>query len=77
MLERAGAMPTKYEVTYQVDKSVQPWMDDDNVVEEGETVYAYNGYTYGCIGDGIAVSRQPDQTPFFELPRDAVRELVE
>lgn len=48
-----------------------PWLDRD--MKEGEVVYQYTGATYGCIGfDGLAVSHEPNMTPFFELPRTAL-----
>jgi hypothetical protein len=39
---------------------------------EGEQVYRYDGWTYGCIGDGIAVSRELNAPPFLELPGNAL-----
>jgi len=42
---------------------------------EGIMVYAYSGCTYGCIADGIACTEVPGETPFFELPRDSVKEI--
>lgn len=40
---------------------------------EGEIVYEYKGHTYGCIRwPGIAVSREPGETPFMEIPHDEV-----
>lgn len=40
---------------------------------KGATVYRYEDYTYGVISpQGVAVSLVPDQTPFFELPSDAI-----
>ncbi len=47
------------------------WLDAD--LEKGKVVYRYDGYTYGVIGRGIAVSDVLDQTPFYEIPRDAVK----
>jgi len=47
-----------------------PWLDED--LPAGLDVHKFNGCTYGCIGAGIAVSRQPNESPFFEIPRDAV-----
>ena len=41
----------------------------------GTIVYEFFGVTHGCIGpDGIACTKEPDKTPFFEVPRNAVRE---
>ena len=49
-----------------------PWLDRD--YGNGETVFTYTGFTYGCISPGgQACSDGPDnETPFFELPRDAL-----
>jgi hypothetical protein len=66
----------KFKLRYQVDQQVQPWMGEDEVVKIGEVVYLFSGCTYGCIGAGVAVTRQPDQTPFFEVPRDALEEVA-
>lgn len=66
----------KFKLRYQVDQQVQPWMDKDEVFAVGDIVYPYSGCTYGCIGAGVAVTRQPDQTPFFEVPRDALEEVA-
>ena len=39
----------------------------------GKEVYEYSGYTYGCISpSGIAVSDQPEMSPFYEMPADSV-----
>lgn len=40
---------------------------------EGDEVFAYHGHTYGCISSGIACSEKENETPFFELPKDAVK----
>lgn len=42
---------------------------------KGTVVFAYSGYTYGCISDnGTAVSLDGD-VPFFELPIDALKRI--
>jgi len=47
-----------------------PWLERD--FHEGELVFKYTGYTYGCCTyTGIACSLDGD-TPFFELPNDAI-----
>jgi len=49
-----------------------PWLDLTGL-PEGTVVYEYSGYTYGCISDnGIAVSNEPDSSPFYEVPADSV-----
>jgi len=53
-----------------VTKDECPWLHDD--LPAGLEVYEFTGCTYGCIGAGIAVTRRPNENPFFEIPRDAV-----
>lgn len=65
-------MTQAYMVKRDITKREQPWMDDDDVIEQGAIVYLYHGCTYGCIGDGVAVTRQPNVTPFFEVPFDSL-----
>lgn len=52
-----------------VTKAECPWLDAD--LSAGTEVYRFDGCTYGCIGSGIAVTRQPGELPFFEVPHDA------
>ena len=54
----------------RVTKTECHWLDED--LPAGIKVYEYRGCTYGCIGAGIAVTLEPNKTPFFEIPRDAV-----
>lgn len=70
-------MERAFRITRRIDRSEQPWMDDDDVIEKGEVVYSYGGMTYGCIGKGNAVTRTRGQTPFFEVPRDALEPISE
>lgn len=56
--------------------------DPDNyghrTFKKGEILYKYTGYTYGCIGDGVALSEAGSrETPFFEFPADAIEEITE
>jgi hypothetical protein len=48
------------------------WSDRD--ISEGERLYAFLGYDYGCVGPGgIAMTFNADGSgPFFEFPADAV-----
>lgn len=42
-------------------------------LKKGSVVYRYDKHTYGCIGNnGIAVSDEPNEEPFYEVPKDAV-----
>jgi hypothetical protein len=72
----------KLRMTRTIDEREQPWMADEyatvKMVEEGSVVYEYTACTYGCISsDGIAVSFEPGQTPFFQVPRDAVEPFTD
>lgn len=69
-------MERTFKVIKRVDKSVQDWMDDSEAIEEGAIVYEYKGCTYGCIGSGIAVSRERGQTPFIEVPTDCLEQVT-
>jgi hypothetical protein len=60
----------KYIVTREVTVQECPWLTKN--MEAGTVVYHYFGPTYGCISDGTAVTFEPNETPFFELPDDAL-----
>lgn len=60
----------KYRVTRLVSQSECKWLDFD--VAKGAVVYEFQGHTYGCISDGVAVSIEPNKNPFFELPEDSI-----
>lgn len=69
-------MERQFKMTRTVDKNEQPWMRDDDVVHEGETVWEWLGHDYGCISDGgIAVSRLRGKTPCFQVPADSVQQI--
>lgn len=53
-----------------VTKAECPWLDED--LPAGLVVHKFTGCTYGCIGAGIAVTRESGEHPFFEVPCDAV-----
>jgi len=63
-------MGDRYIVNRAVTKDECHWLDA--TVPRGTAVYKYTGVTYGCIGSGIAVSMRDGETPFFEMPRDAM-----
>jgi len=68
-------MMTRLELTRNVTKVECPWLDFDSL-NKGSVVYKFNGITYGCVSqNGVACSFVEDEYPFFELPRDAVKEL--
>ena len=63
---------TKYELTRDVTRTECHWLDRD--YKAGEHVFEYTGYTYGCVTpSGIAITARPGETPFHELPADALR----
>lgn len=64
----------KLKVTRKVTQEECDWLDED--IEEGTVVYEYSGCTYGCCGDGRPVTMEPGQTPFFEMPEDALEEIA-
>ncbi len=44
-----------------------------DILTKGTIVYSYSGTTYGCIShDGEAVTMKPGETPFFEVPGNAI-----
>ena len=48
-----------------------PWLDMD--MPSGTAVWEYNGCVYGCISStGVAVTAKAAETPFFEIPADAL-----
>lgn len=64
-----------YELNRDVTRAECFWLHRD--YKKGERVYLFPGHTYGCITPaGLPCSEQPGQIPFFELPTDALRELV-
>ena len=59
----------KFTTTREVTRKECHWLRED--IPEGTTLYKFTGATYGVIGDGIAMTMDGD-TPFFEIPRDAI-----
>jgi len=65
-----------YVVKRRLDHDECPWFCHHDVFEKGDVVYRYTGCTYGCISEGgVAVTRSPDQNPFFQVPMDALEEI--
>lgn len=62
-------MTKQFQLTRRVSKKECPWLD--RAFRKGEIVHEYRGFTYGCIGAGVACSFDGGN-PFFELPRDAL-----
>lgn len=57
-------------LTRDVTTAECPWLDAD--LPAGDLLFIYPGYTYGAIRDGMPLTREPGETPFFEVPRDAI-----
>jgi hypothetical protein len=68
-----GMIDRAYRLKRTLDNTELDWLDDGDVFEEGSIVYEYTGPTYGCITPaGMACTRVARQTPFVELPLDAL-----
>ena len=65
----------KYKVIRKVTDKECSWLSEN--IKKGTIVYEYSGCTYGCIGSGVAVTYIKDQTPFFELPVNSLKEIKE
>ena len=64
----------KLKVTRNVTTKECPWLDE--TISEGAEVFKYTGYDYGCISSsGTAVGLKDGETPFFEIPTDALSEI--
>lgn len=57
-------------ITRDVTPEECRWLRE--TVRAGEILYVYPGFTYGVIGSGMPLTREPGETPFFEVPRDAI-----
>lgn len=62
----------QFELTRDVTQEECHWLSRS--FKAGEVVHRYDGCTYGCVGAGVACSVD-GETPFFELPRNALRDL--
>ena len=66
-------MPTVLVTTRLVTQLECPWLDAD--IPAGTTVWSFDGHDYGCITPyGVAVTAKAAETPFFELPANAVKD---
>lgn len=64
-------MPKTLVLTRPVTIAECPWLDAD--LAEGTVVWSYDNCTYGCVSPGgIAVTAKAAETPFFEVPEDAI-----
>ena len=61
-------------LTRTVTQQECDWLPYD--FPQGMMVYAYTGATYGVIAStGKAITLEPDATPFYEVPRNALTML--
>ena len=61
----------KIKLTRDVTPDECGWLD--RTYKKGEILYEYHGCTYGCISNnGTACTETPNQTPFFEIPNNAI-----
>lgn len=64
-------MALKGKINRKLSAKEYVWLK--KTLKKGKVVYLYTGQTFGCVSDdGVAITRKPDKTPFFEVPRDAV-----
>ena len=60
-----------YRTTRRITRTECPWLDGP--IAKGTTLHRYFVATYNVIGpDGVAVTHQPNSTPFFEVPISAL-----
>ena len=68
-------MPKVLVTTRAISRQECPWLDAD--IPAGTSLWTYDNHTYGCITPGgVAVSARAAETPFFEVPKDAVMETA-
>jgi len=66
----------KFEVIREVTTRECWWLNKD--IPAGTIVYRYDGNTYGCCTEsGVACCLEEGQTPFFELPMNALEKVRE
>jgi hypothetical protein len=71
---------TRLVITRDITVAECPWIGAHTSglgLEEGVRVWAYDGPMYGCVSStGYAVTFDPIEGPFFEVPQNAVRPLL-
>ena len=61
----------KYIVIRKIYTDECPWLYND--ISSGTILFGFPGHTYGCVsGNGRAVTLKDGETPFFEVPKDAI-----
>lgn len=76
--KRALLMPGNTRVQLNTDLSVNEYDALPRTLFQREILYIFRGITYGCTSpEGIACSFVYDETPFFEIPVEALDVFVE
>lgn len=71
--ERSKEMAKVLVLTRDLTQQECPWLDHD--LPAGTRFWTYEGHTYGCVTPkGVAVTAKLAESPFFEVPLNAVRE---
>jgi len=63
----------KFILKRDVDTVEYPWLEF--TLEKGTTLHEFPDI-YGCGDDGITVSLEFGKYPYFELPEDALEEVI-
>ena len=65
---------TKFKTNRKITQVECSWLEE--TIEAGQIVFEYSGHTYDCVSpSGIPVTFAPNQTPFFEIPADALTKI--
>ncbi len=66
----------KYRVIKYISKKEHCWLEFP--LKVGQILYEYGGCTYGCVSFmGVAVTKSPNKTPFFEVPANHIKAIKE
>lgn len=69
--QRSAEMAKVVRLKRAVTQAECPWLDRD--LPAGTPVFTYLGPTYGVVTPkGVAVTMKVAETPFFEIPADAI-----
>ncbi len=64
-----------YKVTKYISKKEHHWLKFP--LKVGQILYEYTDCTYGCISFmGVAVTKVPNETPFFEVPASHIKTIT-
>jgi len=73
---RKAAVRRQMVTTRDVSVEECPWLPEG--IRGGTVLDCYSGATYGCISNrGRAMSEPGVEHPFFEVPRDALADLLD